>query len=138
LGWPKALGEELHSHEAGESIRVEPNQLFRRETDLFIKREIGKQSLAVGADRIARTAHAALTLLDEIREVTGQPIPLSWKPGYASGLSAIEVYPAATLIVHDMHVSGYKRIDGQKARRKLVSKLACQRIFRCWKVATML
>jgi len=123
LGWPKALGTALHKHAAGEPIQVEPNQLFRRETDHFIKREIRKQPLDVGADRIARTAQAALILLDEIREVVGQSIPLAWEPGYASGLFAIEVYPAATLIAHDMHVPGYKRKDGQEVRRKLLIKL---------------
>jgi predicted RNase H-like nuclease len=123
LGWPKALGAALHEHAAGDPMRVEPNQLFRRETDLFVKRQIGKQPLDVGADRIARTAQAALNLLDDIRELIGQAIPLAWKPGSASGVSAIEVYPAATLIAHDLQVRGYKRSDGQQARRELVRKL---------------
>jgi len=123
LGWPKALGTALYTHAAGDPIRVEPNRLFRRETDLFVKRKIGKQPLDVGADRIARTAQSALNLLDEIRELTGQAIPLAWKPGGLSGVSAIEVYPAATLITHDLQVRGYKRADGQQARRELVNKL---------------
>ena len=123
LGWPKALGMALYTHAAGDPMRVEPNLLFRRETDLFVKRKIGKQPLDVGADRIARTAQAALNLLDEIRELTGQAIPLAWKPGGLSGVSAIEVYPAATLITHDLQVRGYKRVDGGQARRDLVCKL---------------
>ena len=123
LGWPLALGAELHRHAAGEPIHIEPNQLFRRETDLFIKRMIGKQPLDVGADRIARTAQAALVLLDEIRKAMDRDIPLAWEPGETSSLLAIEVYPAATLIAHAMQVPGYKRVDGQEARKELVRKL---------------
>ena len=123
LGWPKALGTALCEHAAGDPMRVAPNQLFRRETDLFVKRKLGKPPLDVGADRIARTAQAALNLLEEIRELTGHAIPLAWKPGSISGVSAIEVYPAATLIAHDLQVRGYKRADGQQARRDLVCKL---------------
>jgi predicted RNase H-like nuclease len=123
LGWPTDLGRELHSHVAGNPIHVEPNQLFRRSTDKFIKSKIGKQPLDVGADRIARTAHAALSLLDEIRVKNGAPIPLAWEPGPLTGICAIEVYPAATLLAHDINVPGYKRKDGQIARRNLVNKL---------------
>jgi predicted RNase H-like nuclease len=123
LGWPTALGVELHKHQAGNPIKVESNYLFRRSTDRFIRTTIGKQSLDVGADRIARTAHAALTLLDEIRLKTGRDIPLAWEPGLQTGIFTIEVYPAATLIAHDLNVPGYKRKDGQDARRELVGKL---------------
>lgn len=123
LGWPTALGKELQNHAAGNPVKVEPNYLFRRSTDRSIKREIGKQSLDVGADRIARTAHAALTLLGEIRLKTGEVIPLAWEPGLQTGIFTIEVYPAATLIQHNINVPGYKRKDGQDARRELLNKL---------------
>ena len=42
-----------------------------------VRDRIGKQSLDVGADRIARTAHAALQLLHELRGRLGKPIPLA-------------------------------------------------------------
>jgi|LSQX01.1.fsa_nt_gb hypothetical protein len=41
---------DLVYHLAGEAININSNPLFRRETDRFIRRNIGKQSLAVGAD----------------------------------------------------------------------------------------
>jgi hypothetical protein len=63
LGWPITLGQELCNHMAGKPIQTEPNNLFRRKTDQVVKREIGKLPLDVGADRIARTAHAALSFL---------------------------------------------------------------------------
>jgi len=123
LGWPTDLGRELHSHLAGNPIHVEPYQMFRRATDKFIKSKLGKQPLDVGADRIARTAHAALAMLNEIRVKTGEAIPLAWKPGMVTGICTIEVYPAATLLAHDVHVPGYKRKDGRDARRLLLDKL---------------
>jgi predicted RNase H-like nuclease len=123
LGWPMEIGKVLNSHEAGKSIETEPNQLFRRSTDRFIKTKIGKQPLDVGADRIARTAHAALSLLEKIREESGDPIPLAWEPRILKGIFAIEVYPAATLIAYDINVPGYKRKDGQDARSHLMEEL---------------
>ncbi len=80
LGWPAVLGETLGPHIAGESLDGTPNELFRRQTDHFIKAVIGRQPLDVGADRIARTAHAALGLLEQLRQLTGQPVPLAWTP----------------------------------------------------------
>lgn len=122
LGWPTRLGEELKNHVAGQSIRVEPNQLFRRETDRFIKRMISKQPLDVGADRIARTAHAALSHLEEIRRMTGVEITLAWELGDTSGIQAIEVYPAATLMAYGITEPGYKR--SLESRRRLLVKLS--------------
>ena len=78
LGWPRALGHCLSSHKAGDPIRFEANQLFRRATDAEIKKRIGKQPLDVGANLIARTAVAALALLDQMRQITGRKIPLAW------------------------------------------------------------
>lgn len=123
LGWPASLGEELFGHVAGQPLQVKPNQLFRRSTDKAIKREIGKQPLDVGADRIARTAYAALALLEEIREKTGETIPLAWGPLPSTGIYAIEVYPAATLMAYDLDVPGYKRKEGREARGMLLNTL---------------
>jgi hypothetical protein len=63
LGWPAPLGASLVTHRAGDEISVAANQLFRRTTDRFIQERLGKTPLDVGADRIARTAHAALRML---------------------------------------------------------------------------
>lgn len=123
LGWPVSLGRELQEHEAGNPIKTEPNQLFRRSTDQFIKRMIGKQPLDVGADRIARTAHSALTLLDEIRKRTGEELPLAWESDIQKEISAIEVYPAATLIAHEIMAPGYKRRESINLRKRLLEDL---------------
>lgn len=107
LGWPDALGAGLKPHQAGQSLNGDPNHLFRRETDRFVKLTTGKQPLDVGADRIARTAHAALALLDNIRKQTGKYIPLAWTPSITQ-TSVIEVYPAATLLAYGLPASSYK------------------------------
>ena len=66
LGWPLTLSRVLATHRAGEELRADGHDMFRRATDIFIKQKTGKTPLDVGADRIARTAHAALCLLRDI------------------------------------------------------------------------
>lgn len=56
----------LPTHEAGKPIRVPKDQFFRRGTDRFIHQTLGQRPLDVGADRIGRTAHAALTLIQDL------------------------------------------------------------------------
>jgi predicted RNase H-like nuclease len=108
LGWPAPMGKALATHRAGSALGVEPNEMFRRRTDRVIQETLRKTPLDVGADRIARTAHAALKLLGEIAKLADTPpIPLAWNSAI-SGVSAIEVYPAATLIAHGIRSSGYK------------------------------
>jgi hypothetical protein len=128
LGWPIALGSVLVKHTAGTPIDAKADDMFRRHTDRVVKDEIGKQSLDVGADRIARTAHAALRLLDNLRRRTPQGIPLAWEPRPVSGICAIEVYPAATLRAHGFADSGYKKKDGNEARRSILDQIASKGI----------
>ena len=124
LGWPAVLSKALGSHQAGAPLNVvDPNKMFRRYTDEIVRLKIGKQSLDVGADRIARTAHAALTLLQKLRDITHREITLAWEPFTDSCTRAIEVYPAATLAVYGIKVPGYKHKEGQIARRELIGQL---------------
>lgn len=118
LGWPASLAPAIAHHHAGAEIPHESNLLFRRETDRFVKREVKQQSLDVGADRIARTAHATLSLLAELRRRLNQPIPLAWDPKI-SGLTAIEVYPAATLKAHGITYE----VDSETTREQLRDEL---------------
>ena len=109
LGWPEPLGRELSSHLAGEPIRTPPDFLFRRETDRLVTARVGRPPLDVGADRIARTAHAALRLLAGLRKRTGEALPLLWESAAVVTGGAIEVYPAGTLRAHLLPGSRYKR-----------------------------
>ena len=88
-----------------------------------MKARLGKQSLDVGADRIARTAHSALKLLDEVRQKTGLPIPMAWEPNYTERVAAIEVYPAATLIAHGIPDTGYKKKEKVAERKVILGSL---------------
>jgi hypothetical protein len=123
LGWPEPLARTLAVHRAGERLGAPPNEMFRRETDRFIQKELSKTPLDVGADRIARTAHAALQLLDDVRRQTGFAIPLAWNPEFP-GVSAIEVYPAATLVAHGCRSTGYKRPEHVEERRQIIASIA--------------
>jgi predicted nuclease with RNAse H fold len=123
LGWPKPLTEALIDHGAGMPIETPANAMFRRTTDLFIQRTLKKTPLDVGADRIARTAYAALAILGTLRAELGTPIPLAWTPADVSRVAAIEVYPAATLVVHRIRSTGYKKPDQTEERREIVAAL---------------
>jgi predicted nuclease with RNAse H fold len=122
LGWPAPLGDALIHHRAGAAIKAKSNDVFRRKTDIFIKKQIGKQPLDVGADRIARTAHAALSLLDKIGSQLNTPIPLAWSR-FIEGVSAIEVYPAATLKACGIASTKYKGKDGRQTREAMLPGL---------------
>jgi predicted RNase H-like nuclease len=123
LGWPRALGEALAHHVAGEPIAPAAEQLFRRDTDRLVHRHLGRQPPDVGADRVARTARAALGLLAEVRAHAGRPIPLAWRQGEDSG--AIEVFPAGTLAAHGAPAGAYRAHTPQarKARAALLARL---------------
>jgi len=117
LGWPATMGITLGQHQAGEAIKAKPDRLFHRTTDAFIQQKLSKKPLEVGANLIARTAHAALELLNDLRDATGQTIPLAWEPELPTGTFAIEVYPAATLIASQFNLIGYKKKAGMEARK---------------------
>ena len=117
LGWPAPLGQSLNTHSAGDPIDADSNKLFSRFTDRYIRQEVGKKPLEVGADRIARTAHAALQELAILRQESQDAIPLAWSHQGLSGMSVIEVYPAATLKAHDLPSNGYKDNKDPKHKR---------------------
>ena len=87
-------------------MNAKSDELFKRATDVTIKERLGKLPLEVGASLISRTAVAALELLEAIRQLTGQTIPLAWAPDEAAPYRAIEVYPAATRLAHGAPDSG--------------------------------
>jgi predicted RNase H-like nuclease len=122
LGWPKELSNTLIDHRAGQELSIEPNLLFRRETDRFIHAELGKTPLEIGADKIARTAHSALRLLGHLRRNLSAEIPLAWSQDW-SGTAAIEVYPAATLLAYGMPAKNYKKPQQLVERKRIITNL---------------
>lgn len=130
LGWPVALGTALSSHLAGGEIKASPDLLFRRTTDRFVKTHLNKQPLDVGADRIARTAKAALDLLNQVRNQTALPVPLVWNAAFSEPAGAIEVYPAGTLVSYGLPSSGYKKKNQTVVREQILKGLESHMTFR--------
>lgn len=126
LGWPLLLADVLPDHRAGERLVGNPDLLFHRHTDELVRRMVGKNPLEVAADRIGRTAHRSLDLLDRIRKRTRSEIPLAWSHTLGAGLHAIEVYPAATLAAHGLPSSRYKKTDQVEARLRILAGLKGQ------------
>jgi predicted RNase H-like nuclease len=120
FGWPIGMRCALQHHLAGLPLTVEPNHMFRRLTDRFVKIKTRKTPLDVGADRIARTAHSALVLLENTRRTLGHDIPLAWSPRSSSGVEAIEVYPALTLLALDLDPRNYKSGEAGRVARGVI------------------
>lgn len=115
LGWPVGMRTALNHHQAGNYVDINPDFMFSRMTDSVVRKETGKRPLEVGANLIARTAHSALNLLNDIRIVTGKEIPLKWDLEPWNGVQAIEVYPALTLRALGIGENEYKnKKDGRK------------------------
>jgi len=131
LGWPVPLSEALVDHQAGEELLNNANRLFRRRTDDVVAEALGKRPLDVGADRIARTAHTALSFVGRLRDAHQLPIPLAWEPGWAQSVAAIEVYPAGTLASRELPYSGYKGAGSKVTalRERIVGAVAEEMTF---------
>lgn len=123
LGWPAELATQLADHQAGDGLQGTANALFRRQTDVFVWQQVGKKPLDVGADLIARTAHAALSLLHAVRADREIGIPLAWNPAIVD-CRAIEVYPGATLAAHGISGKGYKAKGGVAERLRVLEQVA--------------
>jgi len=123
LGWPEPLGRALAGHRAGEAPGVSAHALFRRETDRVVRRLYGRQTLDVGADRIARTALRALELLEALRRRSGRDLFLPLRtPRQGSGVAIIEAYPAGWLAARGLATPGYR--SSRDKRGRLLDRLA--------------
>lgn len=125
LGWPISMGAALIGHSAGAIPSAAADCMFQRQTDRLIRKKIDKKPLEVGAQLIARTAHATLRHLDQIRENLGSVVPLAWDPARIEGTQVMEVYPAATLRAHGLCDKGYKgtKPNHQTKRAELTTEL---------------
>lgn len=83
---------------------------------------LDRQSLDVGADRIARTAQRAPKLMNELAERLSTQISLAWDR-QVTALAAIEVYPAATLAAYDIPARAYKEAEAESARKAILDHL---------------
>ncbi len=118
LGWPAAFGTALAGHAAGGPLPVEAAPFFRRLTDRRLEKV--HRPMDVTADRIARTAFWAVNLLGEAARRAGRPIPLAWDYRSLEPLSAIEVYPAATLTQLGLPARAYKKARQSQPRQVII------------------
>jgi predicted nuclease with RNAse H fold len=123
LGWPALLGTTLAGHKAGIAIYVKSNELFRRHTDEVVRATLGKSPLEVGADRIARTAIAALSLLADVGVLIGKNIALAWEAQINEGIRAIEVYPAGTLRAYQQIGFAPNSGNADQDKQSLIAKM---------------
>ncbi len=127
LGWPQGFGSKLARHKAGQPLeKADRKTFFDRQTDRIVQEEAGKKALSVGSDKIARTSLVALKRLEEVRKKKRLDIPLAWTRNI-QGVQAIEVYPAATLKVHEYPYQSYKDKEKQEHRKeriKILKKLS--------------
>lgn len=121
LGWPAPMAEALSDHAAGRPLAPSPDAMFHRRTDRAVWEATGKKPLEVGAGWLARTAHAALASLGDVRQRLA--VEMGWTPGAVSGRQALEVYPAATLLSRGLSTAGYKRDDATDRRAEIVDAL---------------
>lgn len=142
LGWPDEMRHVLQTHVAGalptpdgvtfsgpEDEKKHRDLMFARRTDRVVYDKVEKKPIDVGAEKIARAAHAALYLLHSIREHTKMDIPLAWTPGCVAEAQAIEVYPAATLESRGVSSMGYKgRADEERGDGKTNAEIRGERL----------
>jgi hypothetical protein len=119
------LSDALKNHIAGKPFADSKEITFRRLTERNLRRsEFGRHApLEVAADRIARAAHEALSVLDEIRRKTGLRFPLAWEPDFPQN-AVIEVYPAASLKAHGLPFSSYKKPEQHENRAEIAKELS--------------
>jgi predicted nuclease with RNAse H fold len=128
LGWPAPMADALRDHAAGLPWRKYESDPFGRATDRFVARMTGKKPLDVGAQLIAKTAHSALALLEELRRLTRLELPLLWNEAPFDGWGVIEVYPAATLANRRLLRKSYSREE--ESRRTCLAGLSSELSFR--------
>ncbi len=62
-------------------------------------------------------------MLDQLRDATGESIPLAWTAVPATNVEAIEVYAAATLRALGLPSSKYKAADQGAVRNEIITGL---------------
>lgn len=141
LGWPKNFRSILSNHLPGQPLPADPDFFFRRETDLYIKKKLGKTPLDIAADRIARATQKSLVLLNELRQHLKITIPLAWENSFQEDVLVIETYPAAVLRYYqlefrklkDQPLQQIKILESLKHRvtisKKLVNEIKSHHIF---------
>ncbi len=130
LGWPERMAEMLAVHVAGAGIDISADHLFRRVTDIDVRRRVGKTPLDVGADRIARTALATLNAMAAVRERVGRigrtismPTVCEDPRHHPGTVALLESYPAGWFASERIVTRGYRPLEATDRRRVLLEQV---------------
>lgn len=115
LGWPDAFTEAVGRHQGGRAFgTAAPELLARRETDRWVRENVGQVPLSVSTDRIAYPAMRMARLLGGLAGAS---------PDRTGVERFVEVYPAAALRVWGFRHRGYKGRAGRPALMALTGDL---------------
>ena len=116
FGWPDAFREAVSGWTLGgtwnDAASLQPRLRY---TDQ-VQRDHGRSPLSISADRIAMTAMRRARILTAHHATADTPLD-------RVGRSVIEVYPAASLIVWEIDVTGDKAPGANTRRRAMVDRL---------------
>jgi predicted nuclease with RNAse H fold len=100
---------------------VEKAKLRYRATDSFVAAKV-RRPLSVSSERIASTAWRCAQLLSRMEQRSGKAVDR------AGGGHAVEVYPAAALLVWGLAPDKYKGRENERhgARCSVISRISCR------------
>ncbi|WP_046226982.1 DUF429 domain-containing protein [Paenibacillus dauci] len=113
LGWPIDFSSSLVNHLAGQYLRSAPLNFFNRSTDLFCHSLLGKKPLEITTNRIARTTHKTLGIINEL-QMKYPKMKLLWDPKEEFEIGYIEVYPVTWLLSESIVPNKTKQYDSYK------------------------
>jgi Protein of unknown function (DUF429) len=117
FGWPEAFVHAILSHHSGRSWPAVPLTALRfRETDRFVRDQVGQWPLSVSSEKIGVTAMRAAGLLSRLA-ARGEPVDRIGRGRW------VEVYPAAALRRWGLSPIGYKGRSSAGCRRELLKDL---------------
>jgi predicted nuclease with RNAse H fold len=114
FGWPEDFVAAVADWTADAWSKEQRNRFQFRETDRFVREQVGRWPLSVSTDRIALPAMRAMALLR--RQGVGDR---------GGDGKFFEVYPAGSLFCWNLRCRGYKRVDAECAgfRQEILSEL---------------
>ncbi len=125
LGWPEPFSNAVSLHAAGRHLSdMNKDELLKRKTDQYVKDRFKVNPLEVSADKIARASVSALNVLSHFRGLcSDKKLELAWSHRDLPCVSAIEVYPAASLKAWGLPHKKYKGFEYLETAKRIAFDL---------------